>query len=117
MAAIGVPGYPYQLTAFVISGMGAGLAGGLMANFLRFASPDMMHWAQSGEFLIMVVLGGAGTLLGPVAGAAILIGLETLLASWTEHWQLALGLILVLIILFAKNHIARWAALIGGRNG
>lgn len=103
MAAIGVPAYPYQLTAFVISGMGAGLAGGLMANFLRFASPDMMHWAQSGEFLIMVVLGGAGTLLGPMAGAAILIGLETVLASWTEHWQLALGLLLVLLILFAKT--------------
>lgn len=117
MAAIGVPAYPYQLTAFVISGVGAGLAGALMANFLRFASPDMMHWAQSGEFLIMVVLGGAGTLLGPMAGAAILIGLETVLASWTEHWQLALGLLLVLLILFAKTHIARWAALIGGRNG
>lgn len=115
MAAIGVPAYPYQLTAFVISGMGCGLAGALMANFLRFVSPDMMHWAQSGEFLIMVVLGGAGTLLGPAAGAVILIGLETLLASWTEHWQLGVGLLLILIILFAKGHIARLAAALGGR--
>jgi branched-chain amino acid transport system permease protein len=114
MAAIGVPSYPYQLAAFVIAGIGAGLAGALMANFLRFASPDMLHWSQSGEFLIMVVLGGAGTLLGPVAGAALLIGLETLLAAWTEHWQFGLGLLLILIILFARNHIQRWSALIGG---
>lgn len=114
MAAIGVPAYPYQLVAFVIAGIGAGLAGALMANFLRFASPDMLHWSQSGEFLIMVVLGGAGTLLGPVLGAALLIGLETALAGWTEHWQFGLGLILILIILFARNHIQRWAALIGG---
>ena len=67
MAAIGVPTYRYKLVAFVIAGMGAGLAGALMANYLRFVSPDMLHWTKSGELMIMVILGGVGTLLGPAA--------------------------------------------------
>ena len=79
--------------------MGAGLAGALMANFARFVSPDMLHWTHSGELMIMVILGGAGTLFGPALGAAALIGLETVLAGWTEHWQVVLGPILVLIVL------------------
>ncbi|MBN9268926.1 MAG: branched-chain amino acid ABC transporter permease, partial [Mesorhizobium sp.] len=70
MAALGLPAYRYKLAAFVISGMGAGLAGCLMANFLRFASPDMVHWTKSGELMVMVVLGGVGTLFGPLIGAA-----------------------------------------------
>lgn len=114
MAAIGVPAYPYRLVAFIIAGMGAGLAGGLMANFAKFVSPDMMHWTQSGEFLIMVVLGGVNTLLGPVVGAAVLIVLESVLASWTEHWQFFLGPILVLIVLFGRGHINALAARSGG---
>ncbi len=106
MAAIGVPTYRYKLAAFVISGMGAGLAGALMANHARFVSPDMMHWTQSGEFMIMVILGGAGTLLGPALGAAVLIGLETQLAAFTEHWQVILGPLLVLMILFTRGGLS-----------
>lgn len=99
MAALGVRTYPYKLVAFVLAGMGAGLAGGLAANQARFVSPDMMHWSQSGELLIMVVIGGAGRPWGPVVGAAVLIGLETALAGWTEYWQVVLGPILVLVAL------------------
>jgi branched-chain amino acid transport system permease protein len=115
MAAIGVPAYRYRLLAFVISGMGAGLAGALMANLAKFVSPDMLHWTQSGEFLIMVVLGGAGTLLGPAVGAAVLIVLETVLAGWTEHWQIVLGPILVLIVLFGRDRLAATVRRIAGR--
>jgi branched-chain amino acid transport system permease protein len=100
MASIGIPTYPYKLAAFVISGMGCGLAGALMANFSRFVSPDMLHWMQSGELMIMVILGGAGTVFGPAMGAALLVILETLLAAWTEHWPFVLGPVLILIILF-----------------
>lgn len=114
MAAIGVPAYPYRLVAFVIAGMGAGLAGGLMANFAKFVSPDMMHWTQSGEFLIMVVLGGINSLLGPVVGAAALILLESVLASWTEHWQFVLGPILILIVLYGRGPISALASRLGG---
>jgi branched-chain amino acid transport system permease protein len=111
MAAIGVATYRYKLVAFVISGMGAGLAGALMANYMRFVSPDMLHWTQSGEFMIMVILGGVGTLLGPAIGAAVLIVLETFLAAWTEHWQAILGPLLVLIVLFGRGGIERLAGL------
>lgn len=117
MAAIGVSTYRYKLACFVISGMGAGLAGALMANHARFVSPDMLHWTQSGELMIMVILGGSGTLLGPAAGAAVLIGLESQLAAWTEHWQLILGPLLVLMILFTRGGLSGLARLLrGGRN-
>ena len=80
-AAIGISTYQYKLAAFVIAGMGAGLAGALMANFAKFVSPDMLHWSKSGELMIMVIIGGSGTLFGPALGAVLLIGLETLLTG------------------------------------
>ncbi|MDB5651495.1 MAG: branched-chain amino acid transporter permease [Hyphomicrobiales bacterium] len=113
MQAIGVQTVRLRWLAFVISGMGTGLAGALMANLGRFVSPDMMHWTQSGELLIMVVLGGAGTVFGPVIGAVALIGLESLLASWTEHWQIILGPSLVLLALTFRGGLAR----LGKREG
>ena len=67
----------YKLVAFVIAGMGAGLAGALMANYAKFVSPDMLHWTQSGDLMIMVILGGVGTLIGPALGALVLVGLES----------------------------------------
>jgi branched-chain amino acid transport system permease protein len=103
MAAIGVSTYRYKLVAFVIAGMGAGLAGALMANYSKFVSPDMLHWTKSGDLMIMIIIGGTGTLLGPVLGAAVLIGLETFLTSWTEHWKFILGPILILIVLFSSG--------------
>lgn len=106
MAAIGVPTYRYKLAAFVISGMGAGLAGALQANYARFASPDLLHWTKSGELMMMVILGGAGTLLGPFYGAAALIFLEVTLAQYTERWMVILGPLLILIILFFRGGIA-----------
>jgi branched-chain amino acid transport system permease protein len=106
MAALGLSAYRYKLAAFVISGMGAGLAGCLMANFLRFASPDMVHWTMSGELMVMVVLGGVGTLFGPLIGAAAYVVLESILSSWTEYWQLGLGLILLLVVLYTSGGIA-----------
>lgn len=105
MEAMGIATYRYKLYAFVLAGMGAGLAGALMANFLRFASPDMMHWTKSGELIIMVILGGLGTFFGPILGAAAFLILEFYLADWTEHWQLGLGIILLLVVLFTKGGI------------
>lgn len=103
MAAIGVATYRYKLTAFVIAGMGAGLAGALMANYSKFVSPDMLHWTKSGDLMIMIIIGGTGTLIGPALGAAVLVGLETFLTSWTEHWKFILGPILILIVLFSSG--------------
>ncbi len=73
MAAIGVATYRYKLVAFVIAGAGAGLAGALDANLLRFVSPDLLHWTNSGDMMVMVVVGGAGSLFGAVFGAALMI--------------------------------------------
>ena len=103
VAAVGFAPYPYKLTAFVLSGMGTGLAGALMANYLRFVSPDMMHWTKSGELMIMVIFGGVGTLAGPWIGAAAYVLLETWLTSVTENWQIVLGPVLVAIVLFTHG--------------
>jgi branched-chain amino acid transport system permease protein len=100
MAALGLFPYPVKLAAFVLAGMGAGLAGCLMANFQRFVSPDMVHWTMSGELMIMVVLGGVGTLFGPLIGAVAYLALESILGGWSEHWQLGLGLLLLVVVLF-----------------
>ncbi|MDR0809949.1 MAG: branched-chain amino acid ABC transporter permease [Gemmobacter sp.] len=115
MAALGVPVYRYKLYAFMLSGTGAGLAGALMVNVLRFASPDMMHWTKSGELMIMVILGGVGTLLGPFLGAGVFLMLESWLASLSEHWPLAMGLILLALVLGSRGGIMALLGRIGGR--
>jgi len=116
MAAIGLNTYRYKLVGFIISGMGAGLAGALTANLLRFASPDMLHWTKSGELMIMVILGGVGTLFGPFIGAAVFIVLESVLASWTQNWQFPLGLILLVVVLFTHGGVQGLVGrLAGGR--
>lgn len=115
MAALGFTAYRYKLYAFILAGMGAGLAGALMANFLRFTSPDMMHWTKSGEFMIMVILGGVGSFFGPIFGAAAFLVLETFLAGWTDNWQLAMGIILLVVVLGTKGGIAGFIARLWGR--
>jgi branched-chain amino acid transport system permease protein len=115
MAAMGISTYRYKLVAFTLSGMGAGLAGALMVNFLRFASPDMMHWSKSGELMIMVILGGVGTLAGPFIGAGVLFTLETTLARYTEHWMLPVGILLLVVVLTSKGGLMAWIAKLGGK--
>jgi branched-chain amino acid transport system permease protein len=106
LTAVGVSPTRYRLVAFVIAGIGAGLAGALMANNLRFVSPDMMHWTKSGELMMMVILGGAGTLTGPLLGAAAMVLLETCLAAQTENWQLYLGFILLAVVMLKPGGLA-----------
>ena len=110
MAALGVNTYPYKVACFAVAGGAAGLAGALMANFNRFVSPDLLHWTKSGQLMVMVCLGGAGTLFGPVLGAAAIIGLELLLTSFTEHWMFVLGPLLVVMVLFNRGGIWRLLA-------
>jgi len=116
MAALGFAPYRYKLYAFVLSGMGCGLAGALMANFLRFASPDMLHWTKSAALMTMVILGGVGSFFGPLLGTAAYLVLETELAALTEYWQFWLGLILMAVVLGTRGGlnalIARGVALI-----
>ncbi len=108
LRALGFPTVRYRLTAFVIAGTVCGLAGVLLANLTNFASPAYMHWTRSGELIVMVILGGMGTLVGPVLGAFALLTLEEGLSSYTEHWQVVLGPILILIVLFARRGLYGW---------
>ena len=108
MGALGFPVYRYRLAAFVIAGSVAGLAGALMANQDTFVSPEMLHWSHSGELMVMVILGGLGTLHGAVLGAVALVVLEEVLAAWTEHWMLLLGPLLVAVVLFARAGLYGW---------
>jgi branched-chain amino acid transport system permease protein len=101
--AIGFSPYRYKLTAFVMSGGMCGLAGALLANQTEYLTPDFMHWTRSGEIMFMVILGGIGTLFGPVVGAVVLLLLEDVLSALTAHWQIILGPFLVLVVLFAKR--------------
>ncbi len=102
MATLGFSTFRYRLTAFVIAGAMGGLAGALLANQTLFLSPSIMHWTRSGEIMMMVILGGMGTLFGPVAGAAAYLILENVLSGLTEHWQAVLGPLLILLVLFSK---------------
>src|SRR5581483_6676077 len=105
MRAIGFPTYRYRLTCFVIAGTMCGLSGALIANHTDFVSPSMMYWTRSGDLIIMVVLGGMGSLVGPVFGAVVLLVLEETLSGITEYWQIILGPLLLLVVLFARGGI------------
>jgi branched-chain amino acid transport system permease protein len=112
--AIGFSPYAYRLVAFVIAGAMGGLAGALLANQTNYLTPEFMHWTRSGEIMFMVILGGMGTSAGPLLGAFGLLILEDVLAGITEHWQVILGPILVLSVLFFKRGLA---GLLERRNG
>jgi branched-chain amino acid transport system permease protein len=105
MRAIGFPTYRYKLTCFVIAGTLCGLAGALLANHTDFVSPAMMYWTRSGDLIIMVVLGGMGSIFGPLFGAVALLILEEVLSGITEYWQIILGPLLLLVVLFGRGGI------------
>jgi branched-chain amino acid transport system permease protein len=121
MEAIGFQPFRFQLTAYVISGMMAGLAGCLLANQAEFVSPAYMTWQRSGEVIFMVVLGGIGSLHGAVIGAAAFLLLEEFLPEMlhaagafmseeargqlAENWRMVFGPLLILIVLFARGGI------------
>ena len=115
MLALGFPVFRYKLTAYVISALVCVVAGVLLANLTRFASPSYMSWTVSGELIVMVVLGGIGTLMGPLVGAATWLVLEELLTSFRvdlpwgldamvrDHWQGVFGLLIIVVPLTLKQ--------------
>ena len=121
MQAIGFATYRYKLTSFVIAGVMCGMAGILSANFEKFVSPDMIYWTRSGEMIFMVVLGGMGSLLGPLTGAIVFLMLSEVLSTITIHWHIVFGPFLILVVLFARGGIdgllARWSPGHGSAHG
>jgi branched-chain amino acid transport system permease protein len=114
MAAVGYPVSRYKLLAFVIAGTVAGLAGSLVTQLNGYVSPDAFFWTTSGEALLMVIIGGPGTLGGAVLGAAAFTLLQSLLSSYTERWMLVLGLAFILFVLFAPGGIVGILGSLGG---
>jgi branched-chain amino acid transport system permease protein len=119
MASMGFATFRYKLSAYVISALVCVLAGMLMANLTRFVAPSYMAWTVSGELIVMTVLGGLGTLIGPIAGAAALLLVEEALSSlklgvpWldnaiNQHWLALIGIFIVLVVLVLKQGIYGW---------
>ena len=123
VVAVGVAPWPYRLVAFTVSGFFAGMAGALLAASQQFISPVDMAWDRSGDFVVMAVLGGIATVWGPVIGAAAFIVLELVLSSWTQHWHLAFGFIILMVVIFLRGgladltHVLKPRAATGGGHG
>jgi branched-chain amino acid transport system permease protein len=120
MRSLGFPVYRYKLASFAIAGALAGLAGYLSALQFGFVNPELLSWHQSGNVLLMLILGGQGSLYGAVVGAFAFVALEEIYSSLTTHWQLLLGLTIIALVIFLPGGLASLAGrfkrqLIGGR--
>jgi branched-chain amino acid transport system permease protein len=105
VSAAGIPVVRYQLLAYVMSGMLTGVAGLLLTNLNAFASPSTLAWSVSGELIVIVVIGGLGTVFGPLMGALVFLGLEEILKGFTDHWMVIFGPLIVIVALLGKNGI------------
>lgn len=112
LSAIGIAPLRYKLVAFIISGVLTGIAGALLATGQQFISPADMSWSRSGELVVMVVMGGLGSVCGPLIGAAVFLSLELILESWTEYWHFAFGLLIVAMVTLLRGGIADLGTLV-----
>jgi branched-chain amino acid transport system permease protein len=101
--ALGVPVFGAKLVIFVAAGILCGIAGGLNVNLQGYVSPSLLHWTESATLLVMVILGGVGTLWGGVIGAAALLLMQELLSAQTQYWEFWIGWVLLAVVLFARN--------------
>jgi branched-chain amino acid transport system permease protein len=105
LQAVGYPVSRYKLLAFVVAGTSAALAGSLYTQEVGSITPDAFLWITSGEVLLMVIIGGTGTFLGPALGAAVFILLQSVVSTYSERWMLIVGLWFVLLVLLAPGGI------------
>ncbi len=105
MLAAGYPVQRFKLISFTIAGALAGVGGSLYALHNAYVSSDILHWSLSGDAIIMVILGGVGTIIGPVIGAAAFLLLKNVVSSHTEYWLLWVGTIFILCVMFLPQGI------------
>lgn len=117
MLALGYNVWRYRLLVFVISSFFAALAGCLYVYFNQFVSPDCLHVKRSAEVLLMVIMGGAGTLIGPAFGAAAFVALENLVSAYTERWVMVLGFVYIVVALFAPDGLVGVFKHVPGKKG
>ena len=103
--SVGINPFKIQLSAFVLSGAITGIAGSLYVDLNRFVSPSLLSWQMSGEFIVFILIGGLGRIYGPIIGASFFVAFEQFFGSYTEHWQIFLGIIIISTVLFAKGGI------------
>lgn len=115
MQSMGYATFRYKLAAFVLAGALAGLAGFLYAVLFGFVTPELLSWHQSGNVLVMVILGGMGNLLGAVAGALAFVAMQEVFAGLTKHWQLLMGGVIVAAVLFLPGGLAAVPGRLWGR--
>ena len=108
MRAAGYPVQRFKLVAFTMAGAIAGVGGGLYALQNAFVSSDILHWSLSGDAIIMVILGGAGTIVGPAIGSAMFLLLKNVVSSHTEYWLLWVGIIFILCVMFLRQGVWGW---------
>ena len=106
MQSMGYRTFRYKLAAFTIAGGLGGIAGFLYAVVFGFVTPELLSWQQSGNVLLMVILGGMGSLLGAIAGAFMFTGMQEVFSAWTKHWQLLMGGVIVAAVLFLPGGLA-----------
>jgi branched-chain amino acid transport system permease protein len=107
MRSLGYNIWFQKYIAFIVSAIFAGLAGILLAYYNGYVSPSELHLVTSAEVLIMVILGGAGTLFGPAIGAGIIILIKNFVSGFTEHWMIILGAIYIFTVMFAPRGVYR----------
>ena len=103
--ALGIPVARVKVIAFSLNAAFAGFAGGLYAIFNGFISSDALYWTASGDILIMTMLGGAGTLIGPPIGAAVFLLMKNVASSYSEHWLTIIGVIFICCVMFFPGGI------------
>lgn len=113
--SLGLPAFACKLLVFVLAGIVCGVAGGLSVNLQGYVSPNVLHWTQSATLLVMVILGGVGTVWGGVMGAAALLLMQEVLSAYTPYFEFWTGWVLLAVVLFARHglsgmlaSLARW---------
>lgn len=108
MQALGFNVQIYKLMVYTLSGSMAGLSGALYSYFNLYVSPDLSGWLFSGQVMMMVIIGGVGTLFGPAIGAGVFIFLQNFISSYTERWPMIMGVLLVILVMAGKGGIIHW---------